>query len=182
MRAPVRVSFVLAAVAAGGNAAAQGARDPAMPAGYRDVIVRKLELERNLLLAMVDSMPERLLRDRATPAQRDFAQQVHHAASSVAGLGARHMNRPMPALPDTAGALHSRAGLHDYVAKVYDFAIATARGQSPEELRGVVSFFRLDLPRWQVWDELHLHTIWTAGQIVANFRKHGMAPPGFAFF
>jgi hypothetical protein len=38
------------------------------------------------------------------------------------------------------------------------------------------------MPAWQVWDEIHTHTVWTAGQVVANFRKHGMAPPSFTFF
>ena len=46
----------------------------------------------------------------------------------------------------------------------------------------MVSLFGTDMPRWQVWDELHEHTFWTAGQVIANFRKHGMAPPGFGFF
>ena len=40
----------------------------------------------------------------------------------------------------------------------------------------------LGMPRWQLWDELNQHTIWTAGQVVANFRKNGMAPPSFLFF
>ena len=38
------------------------------------------------------------------------------------------------------------------------------------------------MPGWQVWDEIHTHTVWTAGQVVANFRKNGMAPPAFTFF
>jgi hypothetical protein len=40
----------------------------------------------------------------------------------------------------------------------------------------------MEIPKWQIWDEIHTHTIWTAGQVVANFRKHGMPPPAFAFF
>ncbi|MBL8986748.1 MAG: hypothetical protein JNJ80_10795, partial [Gemmatimonadetes bacterium] len=45
-----------------------------------------------------------------------------------------------------------------------------------------VKFFGNFIPRWQVWDELNQHTMWTAGQVVANFRKNGMAPPAFLFF
>jgi hypothetical protein len=26
------------------------------------------------------------------------------------------------------------------------------------------------------------HNLWTAGQIVANFRKHGMTPPPFSYY
>ena len=33
-----------------------------------------------------------------------------------------------------------------------------------------------------VWDELNQHTIWTAGQVVANFRAIGMPPPSFLYF
>jgi hypothetical protein len=47
----------------------------------------------------------------------------------------------------------------------------------------VVSFFgQMEIPRWQIWDEVHQHTMWTAGQVVANFRKHDMPPPGYGFF
>lgn len=160
--------------------AAQGAM---MPEGYRDVIVRKLEAERKLLTAMADSMPEHLYRDKATPAQRDFAQQVHHAAMPVAMLGARFMGKTPPAsLPDTATTFNTRAGLKAYIAATYDWAATTVRNQTDQELMESVEFFGGRMPRWQVWDELHMHTFWTAGQIVANFRKHGMAPPGFGFF
>ena len=30
--------------------------------------------------------------------------------------------------------------------------------------------------------EVRGHALWTAGQAVANFRKHGMAPPAFTLF
>lgn len=161
--------------------AQQPASDP-MPEAYREVQVRMLELQRSMLLAMVDSMPERLYRDRATPPQRDFAQQIHHAAGAVAAIASRYMNSPRPSLPDTATALNSRAGLRSLVNAVYDYAAALLRTQSAEDRAAQVEFFRTRIPRWQVWDELHQHTIWTAGQVVANFRKQGMAPPGFGFF
>lgn len=35
-----------------------------------------LEYQRDVLVAMVDSMPERLFTDAATPGQRNFGQQV----------------------------------------------------------------------------------------------------------
>src|SRR5262245_56671748 len=60
--------------------AAQGS---GMPESYRQVQMNALELQRSMLLAMVDSMLERLMRDKATPAQRDFAQQIEHAAGAV---------------------------------------------------------------------------------------------------
>ncbi len=153
-----------------------------MPEGYRDLIVRKQESERRLLLAMADSMPENLYRERATPAQRDFAQQLHHAAAPVALLGAQLMGKAPPARPDTAAVLNTRAGMRDFINTVYDWAAAAVRAQTDEELLEEAELFGVRVPRWQWWDQLHMHTIWTAGQVVANFRKHGMAPPAFGFF
>lgn len=174
-------SFVLLLTMFATPAAAQ-APASAMPEGYRDVLLRKLTLERSLLLAMADSMPEDMYRDKATPAQRDFAQQIQHATVGISFFVPRFMNATRPELPDTATALNSRAGLRDLINRTYDFAETTLKGQSLADLNGTVEFFRMTIPRWQVWDELHMHAIWTAGQVVANFRKHGMAPPGFSFF
>jgi hypothetical protein len=45
-----------------------------------------------------------------------------------------------------------------------------------------VTFFgQMQIPRWQVWEEVHQHTMWTAGQVVANFRKHDMPHPAGVF-
>jgi len=152
--------------------------------GYKEIQLRKLEMERRLLVAMADSMPQRYYRDRATPQQRDFAQQIHHAASSVTTLAARFiLNVPSPErLADTTRLLNSKTELVAYVNRVYDWATNALREQSNGERSANVSFFGQNMPRWEVWDEIHEHTIWTAGAVVANFRKHGMPPPGFAFF
>jgi hypothetical protein len=176
------VSLAVLACVTRSLAAQQPAPVP-MPESYRATQLRMLTLQRSLLLAMVDSMPEALYRDRVTPVQRDFAQQIHHAANAVAGITAQYMGVPMPSLPDTAVALNSRAGLTRYVDATFDFAEAVLRRQSAQSRAEVVEFFgQLHIPRWQVWDEVHQHTIWTAGQVVANFRKHDMPPPGYGFF
>jgi hypothetical protein len=151
-------------------------------AGSREYQLRALEHQRKFLLAMADSMPERFYRDRATPAQRDFAQQVHHAANAAAFIASTTMNGPKLALPDTAKALNSRAGLRGFVNAAYDYAAELLRSQSETARQESVELFGQSMPRWQVWDEIHTHTVWTAGQMVANFRKHGMAPPAFTFF
>jgi hypothetical protein len=171
---------VLAAAVAPGLAAQQSAP---MPESYRAVQLSALQLQRRMLLAMVDSMPESLYRDRATPAQRDFAQQIHHAASAAAFLVSRFMSGPELQLPDTAAALNSREGLRSLVNASYDYAEGVLRTQ-PADARGEIVAFLAGtrMPRWQIWDEIHMHTVWTCGQVVANFRKHGMAPPGFGFF
>jgi hypothetical protein len=169
--------LTLAALAAAPSPAhAQATTSP------RDYQLRMLEHQRKFLLAMADSMPERLYRDRATPEQRDFAQQIHHAANAVAFIASTTMNGPKPVLPDTAAAFKDRAGLRAFVNGAYDYAGTLLRDQTPAARAETVKLFGQSMPRWQVWDEIHTHTVWTAGQVVANFRKNGMAPPAFTFF
>ena len=154
-----------------------------MPEGYREVQLRMLDTQRSMLLAMADSMPENLYRDKVTPIQRDFAQQIHHCASAMVFIAARYFDAEMPALPDTATTFNGREGLRAYLNGAYDFAEGILRDQPASDRETVVNFFgQMEIPKWQVWDEIHQHTIWTAGQVVANFRKHGMAPPPFLFF
>jgi hypothetical protein len=164
-------------------AAAQQAAGWRMSPEYRAVQAQSLQTQRRILVAMADSMPERLYRDKATPAQRDFAQQIHHAASANVQIAAGIIagGRP-PAMPDTAQALNSKAGLRSYINAAYDYLDQLLANQSDDERNQSITFFGTSIPRWQGWDEIEEHTVWTAGQVVANFRKHGMAPPSFSFF
>jgi len=181
----MRIRHVVTTALLAGSAAVFAAPAPAQtPESYREVQMRMLRLQRRMLLSMVDSMPERLYRDKATPAQRDFAQQVAHAAMPFGMFLPRLMNAAQPpaAVMDTAAGYGSRAGLRSLVNAAYDYAEGVLQSQAAADREQVVNMFGNQIPRWQVWDELHQHTIWTAGQVVANFRKHGMAPPGFGFF
>jgi hypothetical protein len=153
-----------------------------MPESYKRVQLSALDAQRRMLLTMVDSMPERLYRDAATPGQRDFAQQITHVAGTLPFALGRFMSAQAPTLPDTAAYLNSRDGLRSYINTVYDWAAGVLRNQSSADRAEIVNMFGTRVPRWQIWDELHQHAWWTGGQIVANFRKHGMAPPGFGFF
>ena len=153
-----------------------------MPESYRTVQMHALQRQRATLLAMADSMPERLYRDKVTPIQRDFAQQVAHVAFAMAYIVPMTMGVPAPAPFDSSTYLNSRAGLKNYVNGVYDWAEGVLRNQTAADREASINLMGTPMPRWQVWDELHQHTFWTAGQIVANFRKNGMAPPGFGFF
>lgn len=148
----------------------------------RESQLRALEHQRKLLLAMADSMPERLYRDKVTPGQRDFAQQIHHAASAAPFIASTTMKGPKPNLPDTASTFSNRAGLKRYVNAAFDYSANLLKSQPAEARAKTVDLFGQSMPAWQVWDEIQLHTIWTAGQVVANFRKNGMAPPEFTFF
>jgi hypothetical protein len=174
MRAVVLLTLAaLAAAPVSAQTSAAGSRE------YQQTI---LEHQRKTLLAMADSMPEKFYRDKATPEQRDFAQQIHHAAMGVVFLMSQTMDAGKPTLPDTAKALNSRAGLREFVNAAFDHAAGELKSQTPAERNETVKLFDRTMPRWQVWDEIHTHTVWTAGQVVANFRKHGMAPPAFSFF
>ena len=178
----MRLVTLLALGATVAAAPALGAQNSAAADPYREVQLRQLEHQRKVLVQMVDSMPERLYRDKVTPGQRDFAQQIHHAAGAAAFIAARTMGGSPPTLPDTGAALNSRAGLRQFVNAAYDYATGVHKGQAADARMQSVNLFGQNMPRHQVWDEIHMHTVWTAGQVVANFRKHGMAPPAFSFF
>ncbi len=152
-----------------------------MPESYRDLQVRQLDNERNMILHMIDSMPAQYFREKATPAQRDFGQQLYHAANAVKNITAGFMGVPRPTITDTAAGF-DKTGLRSYVNAVYDWAGGIARSQTAADRETAITFFGQQMPKWQVYDELHQHTMWTLGQTVANFRNHGMPPAAFMFF
>lgn len=156
----------------------------AMPEEYREIQVRAQETQRVLLLSMVDSMPERLYRTRAAEGQRDFAQQIHHAANANQYIVSHYILGwdSLPIRPDTAAIFNSRDALHRFVAASYEFSLGVLRRQGVEDRQALIWYFGQKMPKWMVWDELNQHTIWTAGQIVANFRSHGLPPPSFLYF
>ena len=150
---------------------------------YRTIQRRSVEMQRRTLLALADSMPERLYRDRLTPVQRDFAQQIGHAAGEAYRIGAVVMGLDqVPSLPDTSKAFASRAALDGYINFAFDQVGKWVDAQSDVERRQVIDFFGNHVARWMVWDEISGYTIWTAAQLVGNFRKNGIAPPAFSYF
>ena len=53
------------------------------------------------------------------------------------------------------------------------------QGENDPDRDVVVNFFGMQKPRWQIWDELHQHSFWTAGQVVANSTGlHLLESPG----
>ena len=166
----------------GSSAMSQGT-DP-MPASYRAVQLAALKEQRRLLLAMADSMPESHYREHATPIQRTFAEQVQHAAGSAAMIsgGFTSATKVKWTFADTAAANGTRAGLKAFINSAYDFAEARLAAQTPADRAAIFDLFGTKRAGWQIFDEINQHTMWTAGQIVANFRQNGMAPPAFGFF
>jgi hypothetical protein len=152
---------------------------------YRAVQLSALNQQRKLLLSFADSMPERLYQDKVTEIQRSFAQQIHHIARSagfIGGIWQAGAPRNQTA-DDSTKAIGSRAGLKAYINQEYDYLEGLMKGQSDADRDTRIQFFGgAMVPRWQIWDELNQHAWWTAGAVVANFRKHGMAPPNFLFF
>jgi hypothetical protein len=120
-------TLVLIICSAGVLAAQETA--PVSTESVRDAQLRQLELQRTMLLAMADSMPENLYRDKVTPVQRDFAQQIHHAASAAVFICVRFVGAERPSLPDTAVALNSREGLRGYINATYDFTTQVLQQQ-----------------------------------------------------
>ncbi|MFN8647870.1 MAG: hypothetical protein U0104_13960 [Gemmatimonadales bacterium] len=155
-----------------------------MPEEYRGIQLRAQETQRTLLLAMVDSMPEALFRRAAADGQRDFAEQVHHAANANQYIVAHYQLGwdSLPVRADTAVVFNSRAGLRAFVEASYAFSLRVLREQAADDRQALIWYFGQKMPKWMVWDELNQHTIWTAGQIVANFRAAGMPPPSFLYF
>jgi hypothetical protein len=153
---------------------------------YRQVQHQALDVQRKLLLSMADSMPERLYRDKATPAQRDFAQQLQHAVGSSLFISSFYIatdSTVRPPRADTAAVFNTRAGMRAYINAGYDYLTGLLDKATETDRNTVVLLFDgKKYPRWQLWDELNQHAMWTAGQVVANFRKQGMAPPPFLFF
>jgi hypothetical protein len=155
-----------------------------MPPEYRDIQLRAQQAQRALLLSMVDSMPEQFYRTAAADGQRDFAQQIHHAVNANQYIVSHYILGwdSLPLRPDTTRIFNSRVALREFVNASYDFSIHVLQEEATADRQQLIWYFGQKMPKWMVWDELNQHTIWTAGQIVANFRSHGMPPPSFLYF
>lgn len=64
----------------------------------------------------------------------------------------------------------------------FEYSLERFDKQSAASRADIVNLFGTAMRGWELWQEIHTHTMWTAGQIVGNFRKHGMPPPLFTFF
>lgn len=156
---------------------------PLTPEGVRQLALDQLAYDKSVLIKMADSMPEQFYTESVTPIQRTFAQQIIHCAWAVNGISMMSLHAPgATSGMDSTAALSSRAALKAYVNAAFDAATAYAKAQTAAQRTAQADVFGKKMLGWQVWEELHQHTMWTAGQVVANFRAHGMAPPEFAFF
>ena len=170
------------AEATGGGGAASAPSAWIMPAEYRAVQLASIESQRAFLHAMADSMPESHYGTADNPGQRTFAGHVNHAAVANAQAVDRFIEGPDYAAPNEAAAVASRAALKAAVDSGFDYIRGLLEAQPEAARQAEMRFAGRVVPGWQFWDELNEHTYWTLGEIVGNFRSHGMAPPGFRFF
>ena len=172
--------IALAAPLASQQPAGGGSVPP--PAGFRQVQLADLERERGMTLAMVDSMPERLMHFKPVPVVRDFAQQIAHAAMPMADYAAQAVGQRPPNPGDSAAYLNSKAALREAVGRAYEYCIRALRGLSESDYVGATAFFGRQVPRWKIFEAAREHSVWTRGEIVVYFRLNGMAPPAFELF
>lgn len=152
------------------------------PAGFRQQQLADFARERSMTLAMVDSMPERLLHFRPVPEVRDFAQQIAHAAVPVAMFAFRARGGPAPTLGDSVAYLSAKPALRELVTHAYDYATTALGSLSEADYAATVTFAGKPMPRWRVFALAREHSVWTRGELVSYFRLNGMAPPAFDLF
>ncbi|HEY2806108.1 MAG TPA: DinB family protein [Gemmatimonadales bacterium] len=155
---------------------------PLPPQSFRDIQLEDLEREREMTLAMLDSMPERLLHYKPVPEVRDFMQQIAHAALTVSSFAATARGSRPPNLGDSTAYLGRRAVMRTAINRSYDFARDVMSGMSAAEYADTVRFFGAPTPRWKVFAAALEHSVWTRGELVDYFRLNGMVPPSFELF
>jgi hypothetical protein len=155
-----------------------------LAAGTRQMLVETLTGDRDLALAMVDSMPGRLFRFKPVPEVRDFAKQIEHVASTGAAYVARFVldDNHGPALGDSLAAVANKAALKRMVRTAFDYCLHEVQTLPDSTLLQPTRFFGRDIPKWRVFLMVHSHDVWTLGSVVAYFRLNGMAPPAFEAF
>lgn len=160
----------------------QAQNGASMSEAHREIQHLTIRTQRDLLLRMIDSMPAPLLRRATHVGRRDFAQQVHHAAVSISDALGRILQIPPPTWQDTSVALASKDGLRLAVNVSFDFIDSVLTAQSIDVRQQRVPFAGREIYKWQLFDEINEHTLWTAGQLVGNFRDANLTPPQFKFF
>lgn len=152
---------------------------PRPPAGFRDIQLEDIAREREMTLAMLDSMPERLLHYKPVPEVRDFMQQIAHAAITVESFAAVAKGARPPNPGDSTAYLNRRAAMRTAINRSYDYARDALTGLSDADYADTVRFFGSPTPRWKIFAAALEHSVWTRGELVDYFRLNGMAPPAF---
>jgi hypothetical protein len=146
--------------------------------------------QKDLLVKLVDAMPDDKFGYKPTPAQRSYGEQIAHIAiSNVASMRMLGTTRPTPFNLEFDRAkgnpeeLFARAGKQDIIRKLseaYDFGAAVLAEQTPETINALVD---TRMPFWGgstrarvVWLLLS-HSSDIYGQMVVYVRLNGIVPP-----
>lgn len=137
---------------------------------YREVQREALEMRRRMLLAMVDSMTGAAMPAERAALRSTFAMQVRHFVDAETGIAYQWIaGRPRVTVPpDTAFMAGDRAALMAYVNRQYDFLADLLMLESETSRNERVDFLGVMKPRWQVWDEIHQRSLWSAGRIAGS--------------
>lgn len=176
----VRISvvvLVVAALAVGVAAAAQGPAPPAITTLAGDVIADWQALEETVVNA-ADAMPVNAFTFKSTPAQRSYGEHLMHIVEVngmlYAALGAR---TPAPAInlmartkPEIMTALRQSFDYGETILKEFNDAQMTARISPPPFMGPSASRLRVIYFAMQ-------HTQDTYGQMVVYLRLNGVVPP-----
>lgn len=176
-------SMILLALMATGTMGMTALQTAPREVNPRDLQIRQLEWQQSFMLALADSMPENLYRDKATPEQRDFAHQLFHAAIYPQLICTRAILGETFTPPDTTAIYSDPDALKAFIRESIEGCKDVVRNQTDEDRAALVRGFEGDqVPKSELLDQVYLHSAFTLGQVVANFRKHGMAPPEYPFF
>jgi len=149
---------------------------------YRAYQIERLLADRDLLLAMVDAMPDDKFRLPLTGGMHGAAG--HDFAMHVSGL-IRQFNAALgrasgvaPAEIETAGTtLETRADLKANIRAVYDHAADVLRDQPPAQRNQFIPWGSAEIPGWQFWDAYHDMNAWNFAHLTAFFTAHGLRYP-----
>jgi hypothetical protein len=149
-----------------------------------DLMVAQWERNKQEVLNYVDAMPDSALAYKPFKEVRTFAHMIEHLSQANVLFASAVLagSQTPPSLGDSTAYLHSKAALHDYVAKTYDWVITALKSASDSTLGANATEFGQTKPAW-LWMELaREHAVWTLSQTVAYLRGNGVTPPGYLGF
>lgn len=154
-----------------------GSQAVAQTASARDELLKDWLDMKATLHALAEAMPEDRFTFKATPPQRDFAQQVLHVANAnVLNLKFLRGKAEAPTIDRT---LTRKADVIAAMDRSFDYGEALLREQTDDTLRGIVqtNAFLGPSSRGRVVWFLLGHSWDIYGQMVVYVRLNGGTPP-----
>jgi hypothetical protein len=175
----MRVLLVLGSLVVGqaGGIAAQS--QASMDAeSLRAVLLRGLEVHKQMDIEFVRAIPDSAFRWAPTPGVRDFAQQIEHIIMDNVMFVARGVvGQRAPSFGDSSAYLANKPALERAVVATYDWVIGTLKSLPARDMFAETELFDERLPKWKVYLQALHHADWTRGQLVPYYRLNGTGPP-----